>query len=496
MNKYVSIYIDQGSPYCTENWLNLQHKAASVLDQVGSIDFQLRRTRSNIASASKEDSARLETRCDTLENILKELRLKHEGVLAEALKFSGAPGFTNLEDETTKLLRSFLSGSSELSKNIFDKIVNISPAWIERKLQIIQFRAEKAGKLDLLFDLFKTGPAPVRSRLRLLAKAASIGVLVGRESEAMELLDIARHEDSNHVRFGPQDHIGVLLTESLNLEFCKKLCEIKYKDVTWGNYKDIFDIAEKISVRFDPDMPFIEQVYNHRSSADISEPEWQRRFSIASCIEHLTRDYHMSPARRMVDFGSYNDLINFSKINKILEELDRSDGLLVLNWHGGLRLPALAALEKLFPGFLTITAAVGKNERAISTSGGAVGSALFTAMRAVSDGKVVMTSQDGSNGNRSHSVLLAGRSIPTANGAALIAYETNCTCLFWTVLPEGGEFVPVCAIAPKPVRREKFEDFSDRWIAFYWEQIDAMMKGDPSRMAIGRLWSVLWNWGT
>jgi hypothetical protein len=102
---------------------------------------------------------------------------------------------------------------------------------------------------------------------------------------------------------------------------------------------------------------------------------------------------------------------------------------------------------------------------------------------------------DGRLGKRNHFGKMLGRSIPTPIGAAFLAYESRCFSAWFNTVPRGGRLVPVVQEAPKPGKGEKFESFAERWLRFYWGQLEAFLTGDPSELCIiGKYWATLPMW--
>ena len=57
------------------------------------------------------------------------------------------------------------------------------------------------------------------------------------------------------------------------------------------------------------------------------------------------------------------------------------------------------------------------------------------AIRAAMRGKAILMAPDGRRGNTSQIIELTGRSVPTANGGALIAYEAGCATGWYAGFP-------------------------------------------------------------
>jgi lauroyl/myristoyl acyltransferase len=189
----------------------------------------------------------------------------------------------------------------------------------------------------------------------------------------------------------------------------------------------------------------------------------------------------------------YTGLIDDAAREAAFGGIDQSKGALLVTFHGAMTGLNRKLFNEVFENRATLENAEASSAKSISTRDPRA--ALFAAMRLLLGGKSLLMAPDGRKGNRDQFGELTGKSVRTANGAALLAFETRCFCAWLNIVPEGRRLVPMVVEAPKPQKGERFEDFAERWTAFYWSQVEALLTGDPDRISLrGSLWGTLAAW--
>lgn len=393
------------------------------------------------------------------------------------------------EEIARKLAHAIANDQLELATTLFRRLA-ASPIALESNEGILRVRLKKIGRLNALFELFVGGYPGALSRLRLVAKACEIAVELGKPEEGLKLIKSVR--ESGTIRFGGGDTLGAGLSTILGSEFRKPLAELKYQGLTPISIDETGVTAALLAERLDLDQGLVEQLYTNRVDVSLSRVEWERAFRTAICVGHIVNDRPFTfPGGPSAN--KFISLVDQDALRRDFEALDDSDGLLVVSWHSGLRPPMTELFKSIFPDSLTVQRPAGDPQKVIRIEPDA-GAAMIVAVRAMMDGRVVLMYPDGKHGNRPHSVSVAGKTLKSAAGAALIAYESRCTTVWYTILPSVDSFVYKLVVGPKPNRRESFDEFSVRWLEFYWGEVSAVLTGPPSQIFLGTSWSTLEMW--
>jgi hypothetical protein len=172
--------------------------------------------------------------------------------------------------------------------------------------------------------------------------------------------------------------------------------------------------------------------------------------------------------------------------------LDSSQGLLLVGVHGALSKHTVEQYRLNFPDGLALAA--DGEEGAVIKVRGDPQAALFKATRHVGSGASLLTYGDGTHGTRLNWATIAGLQRRFAGGTAFLPFETGCTCAFFIMVPENGRFVPIIKVFPKPEKRESYEDYAERWVNFFGQQIHDYLTGDPARVTMRGAWLSMSSW--
>jgi hypothetical protein len=115
--------------------------------------------------------------------------------------------------------------------------------------------------------------------------------------------------------------------------------------------------------------------------------------------------------------------------------------------------------------------------------------ALFNALRVLQEGGTVALAPDGPMGKQSIELNVLGTKSPAGDGAAFLAYQSNCATAWCTAIRENDRFVPILEMGPRRESGESFKDFQDRFFRFYVEKIEGVLTGDPNNIALAGRWT-------
>jgi hypothetical protein len=96
---------------------------------------------------------------------------------------------------------------------------------------------------------------------------------------------------------------------------------------------------------------------------------------------------------------------------------------------------------------------------------------------------------DGPDGKITGTLNVLGATSPAGEGAAYLAYATNCETGWYTVLRAGDKFTPVIEPGLRKNKGESFPEFKDRFQRFYSAKIEEIFTGDPNNIVLRPGWS-------
>jgi hypothetical protein len=402
-------------------------------------------------------------------------------------------GFADLDEIRRQFLKELREGDLVTARNLLDRLSK-APLLLAEWMNEIVAEARIADRLDFAFSLFANAEPRALSRFSVVVRTVKMAIDSGRRDAAFALLETVRQRCETHpLRFSPSDRISQFVR--WDNEVAEQLSATKYLGITMRNAKDAFRAAEILSDRMDIDPLLLNFLYAHTRERSITRVEWERRLRIASCLGQIFWDQPSSTGARPLRFKA---LVSEADRQQAFGHIDRSNGVLITTMHSGMSRVNQSVFQTEFKDFLILAKnPLGndlKDALRINVKDD-VGSGLFPALRAMTRGKSVLMAPDGRNGTRNHFGEVLGRSIPTPIGAAFLAYETRCYCGWYTLVPAGDKLIPLVADAPKPEKRESFESYTQRWLSFYWAQLENLLTGDPSRISLlGEFWGTMAAW--
>lgn len=408
----------------------------------------------------------------------------------------GLAAHPGLADTTQDLLEALKNRDLDRVRSLFPVLVS-SPLWLEEVFSRLEQAFDRAKRPGLLFSLLiQAGPA--LNRIKLLALTAALGDKVGRKERALKLIvSLRNRKDIPAIRFGAADLLGRVSPTSLGKEVKAALSALKYRDISISSDEDIFDAAEKLSGRMDIDPRFLDHLFGYRQDKSSTRGEWEHQVRVAFCLDHLTADRPQPGPAKFSWVAAFNRLFDQDAKKQAYDSLDFANGILFAVFHGGLYSVAFETFKENFRNSVIFSASVGQPKQSSTKWIGIKddpGAALMMALRAMGRGTALLMANDGRHGTRAHQAKVMDRFIWSANGAAFIAYESGCQTVWYVVLREGRRFIPTFVPGPKPDKGETFEKFSARWLSFYWRQVELLLTGSPSSMAVRRPWNKLALW--
>jgi 1-acyl-sn-glycerol-3-phosphate acyltransferase len=191
-------------------------------------------------------------------------------------------------------------------------------------------------------------------------------------------------------------------------------------------------------------------------------------------------------------FDSEIELFDPTASNEALEHFDTKSGSLLIAHHAGQQGARFIFAMRNIPNFIEIgmTRSIHKEKILVRDNPEA---GLFTALKALKQGKNVLIAPDGGYGKCDSSVNILGRNLKIGDGAAFLAYEAGCKTLWYAMNFDGKLFVP--SIIPGPVRRsnERYPEFRERLNGFYGERLNAFFTADPHSLVPTAKWLNLFS---
>jgi lauroyl/myristoyl acyltransferase len=182
-----------------------------------------------------------------------------------------------------------------------------------------------------------------------------------------------------------------------------------------------------------------------------------------------------------------------AETKRLFERLDRSRGLLVSTFHSGFLSISTYFFVMAMPDPYWVT----RVARAGDASSNAIvvqdseRAAAFRTLKALTAGKAVLMAPDGRHHGESSAVAMEVLGIRTtvSQGAAVLAYESNCDTGWIGAVRRGNVFVPEYIAGPRRLAGEPYPAFRDRWVAFYAERIEHSLTCEPENLVPTSRWS-------
>lgn len=357
---------------------------------------------------------------------------------------------------------------------------------------------------DLFLDLLIENRRKVFCRLRIIAKSFETAVALGREAAVFDVISsIWRDPNWPVIRWGHADYVSRrnrlgkrTRSRLLEREISRQLQALKYRGVTRLR-DDFFNSAAALSERVDLPKDLLDQLYRSSRYKPMRRGIWEHHVRTAFCCDHIANDLMRGIDARAGQFigGTCKDPLQSlsAKVDDALGLVDRSRGLLVVSFHGGLYRIGLAIYRELFPGSMIMRKKAGDtdggrtDERHIGVKG-EEWAALFKAVRSLQDGKTLFMAPDGMIGRSGSKISVLGQEIALPSGAAYAAYASKCNTAWMTLVRDGAGVAPNILIGPTREEGEGYRDFSERWFKFYGERLEETLTGDPRNISLRPFW--------
>ncbi len=360
------------------------------------------------------------------------------------------------------------------------------------------FRA--SSRVPLMVDLLLGARDKSFTHLRLIARILKTAQSLDREREVLAIAsEVSSNPNSPPVRWSYTDQINRV--KQLGKNGVKAMRLLKYRGDKVVPER-LFQCARRVAGSIDLPQAMLDRLYAASRHGSPSRAEWENDVRSAFAIDHITKDFmstnegeHLA---RWLGGGEALEILG-KRITDPFREVDQSKGTLVVTFHGGFSRLSLALYQHLFKDGMILTGGIGRRKPAANAGSGKAKNynnakfifppgneraALFQAVRAMQDGGMLRMGADAPFGNRKTSIEVVGVTIPVAEGATFIAYETRCNTVWLSLVREGEGFAPVVARGPVREPNEKFGDFKDRWLDFYRGRIEDFLTGDPRNLAL------------
>ncbi|HEY1706803.1 MAG TPA: hypothetical protein VGG10_00955 [Rhizomicrobium sp.] len=438
------------------------------------------------ASSARQKAQGLRGRASYDSQRLREMDTERQALQAQLQVLAATTEIVDLSQQTQNLTNSLKEGRIAQAQAAFDGLAEW-PLWLEKHMPFIQRDVEAAGQADALFQLFRKGNPRALTRINLIARAAESGLTCGRRADVLEMMARVQQScEKERLRFSAHDQVRTVFPR-LDREIVERLSALKFHGIRVPRETNVFAAAQTLADQIDLDPQVVDYLFTRRRDARLLRSDWERRLRVGFCTGHLIwdRPKTVNP-KRLLD---YNRLIDQEACTKALSIVDRSRGALLATFHSSMALMSRSVFNATFANRIVLDGS-GTNTQTISMKDDAR-AGLFLALRAVLGGKAVLMAPDGRQGQRDHFCIAAGKPVRVAAGAALLAYESGCFSAWYNIVRDGKRFVPVVIEAPKPDKGEDFDSFAQRWLAFYGNQIEILLTGDPRKMSLRGAW-----WGT
>lgn len=204
---------------------------------------------------------------------------------------------------------------------------------------------------------------------------------------------------------------------------------------------------------------------------------WDRWFKAARIYSHVLHDHDM-----WRDVFAY---IDRNELAAVARELEAAKGAVVMFGHIGYVRPTLGFLRQVAPDCFVFGSGEGRN---ILNAKANARAALFAALKAVLQKKVVAIAPDGGHGNTDTEISVFGRKVQIGSGAAFLAYEARRPAFWLTLHRNRWQLVPRLVRAPARLDGESYADYRARFASFCEERIVSHLTGRPADLILTRRW--------
>lgn len=373
-------------------------------------------------------------------------------------------------------------------RRVFSQIA-ACPADLDGIFETIQAAFSAVNRASLLVDLMLAGRPDTFSRMRLIEKCLVLGFAAQREQEVLDAIRsvpdsmVVSWEAATRMAFGKR------FGKQVSLD----LARVKYLGVSLAPGQ-LLQTADALADRIEVPKPLLDTLHARTRYPQIPRDEWERQVRTAFAIDHVTKDcVGMSGDNLRRWLGPREDALGDLRrqVDERLPGVDRSKGVLLATFHGGFSRLSVALFQNLFPNGVTVLGGGARPKAGDSRYIRVVGNeraALFQALRAVQNGKVVWIGPDAPFGNPKQSIEVLGVNVPVADGGPFVAFETRCPTMWMSLVRDGDAFSTVTAMGPVREAGEKYDMFKARWFAFYGQCIEHFLTGDPRNLSLRPHW--------
>jgi hypothetical protein len=234
----------------------------------------------------------------------------------------------------------------------------------------------------------------------------------------------------------------------------------------------LFEHGRRIADRMRIGRRILDRLYARSGWRSLSRSAWEAEVKCGNAIDMLLRNIIIrSPTLK------FESLVDREATDEAFSRLAPQKGTLLMTFHGTF----VPITRRLFQSKTTTLA-----RQDVVAEGGR--SALFGAFRTLQDGNNLLMAPDGPFGRKSECSSVFDRPIALGEGAAFLAYSTNCnTAWYAAVIGERG-FKADIELGPTRDTGEKFDDYRDRLYRFYAAQIQKVFSGDPRNLVLRQKW--------
>ncbi|HEY4114984.1 MAG TPA: hypothetical protein VGM17_13100 [Rhizomicrobium sp.] len=368
---------------------------------------------------------------------------------------------------------------------------------------------DAAGKPELFIAaLWKQGDIIFRDLTTLAWFARTAATHVGDEYFG-KLQQRALERLPAQCRFGPLDYLRAYETVDERV-FAALFC-IKFGAWACETSSDPFQKAAEYSDRFVVAPETAEFFFRHCRDKSMDFDEWLREFKTSQVLNHLFVDgsslhrlrRNANPAiRQMVAnfsrMGSLESCLDVAEAKRTFEGLDRSRGLLLSTFHSGFLRTSNFFFVNCMPDPFWITAK-GEEQSNVVIVQGKERAAAFRTFKALKQGRAVLMAPDGPHYGEASGITIEvlGLKTKVSEGAAVLAYESNCDTGWISAVRRGRMFAPEYVPGPRRAEGEPYKAFRARWVSFYADRIECALSSGPENVVAFSRWALphsrLWN---
>lgn len=406
---------------------------------------------------------------------------------AEEFPIAGGAQEVTANDALRTFMRYFRRSRFEQLNELFPFCASSSTEWLVL-LSYLRRKFEKQGQLNLLLELLLSNIEVTFGHLALVAAALTLGDSLGCKKRVIET--ISRFNKSNSKQIVYWAHNDRLCRfKRFGSQAVKEMTALKYGVQKLDGNK-LFDLADEYESRLLLPQALLDNLHNYSRNGDMPRRDWERHVRTAFCIDHITDDLNRVLDRRSPVL--MNDLIDGEAKKEALRQIDPSQGVVLLSLHGGFFSVARQFIASAFEDAIAIQKSEGDDPRRIGVQNNPR-AALFTALRALQDRKVLFIAADGTYGKTSAPINVLGIPHSVGIGAAFLAYEARCKTAWYSIIRKNDSFVPLIEPGPSRNPGESFEEFKKRLLDFVSESIESLVTGSPWNIALRSGWSELLN---